>query len=466
MRSAHLLVLLALATAAPTVLVACGDPNTAAGQGLSPEATKWLDRARASYKSGDLDDARDAADSALAAAPKSDAVKIVAARTRLARLEYAEVERILQGVDSSEARGLRGRAKWYAGEVEQAADELEAMLQDPNVKDEWAKTIARLARRGAGRKPFEISGAPLALSPMPKGRGMQLIVPLEIDGEQVFAMVATGKGEVVLDSASRKEPSWIQLRFGERIEVSNVPALVEDLSGVSKEVGAPIRALLGVNLLRRLNVTFDFTGEQFIVRQKEPAPPPRATRIPLFYAQGGAMMMRIGLKQDAPLTIPMLVNSQMPFPVALDDQGWKDAGVDLSTLNPVQGEREGKLKATTLPLLKLGAFQVPGVPAFQGPTFADAKTALGVDVEGALGAGLLAFFRCSLADNGRAIWIEDLPEEILQMLQPEPNQGPPGKPPVDGPSVTPPSSAPALPPPAPLPPPTTKPAPPANPANR
>ncbi len=47
----------------------------------------------------------------------------------------------------------------------------------------------------------------------------------------------------------------------------DVPALAKDLSGISKQVNAPIKILLGVNLLRHLRPTIDSRkGSQFIVR--------------------------------------------------------------------------------------------------------------------------------------------------------------------------------------------------------
>ena len=206
----------------------------------------------------------------------------------------------------------------------------------------------------------------------------------------------------------------MQLRFGERIEVRDVPALVEDLSGISKELNAPIKALLGVNLLRRLNVTFDWQGEQFVVRSKETQPPPNATRVSLGYAQGGAMVARVALKTGSPELTPLLINSMLPFPVALDEGGWKAAGIDIATLSAVPG---ASMKAGRLTSVKLGAFDVPDVPGFFGPSFTDIQAATGMDVHGAVGSGLLAAFRCTMTDGGRAMWIEDLPQIVVQMLQ-------------------------------------------------
>src|SRR4029453_80444 len=105
----------------------------------------------------------------------------------------------------------------------------------------------------------------------------------ELDGENILALVATNFGELMIDSASRKEPAWVNLRFDRRVEVKDVPALTHDLSNVSRQLGAPIKALLGINVLRHMHVTFDRRGSQFVVRKSEPPPPPEASKIPIFY---------------------------------------------------------------------------------------------------------------------------------------------------------------------------------------
>jgi hypothetical protein len=439
--------------ALPVVLglgsLACTEPRTPANgvESLPPAAAQWYDRAKKSLAAGDVDDARDAAQSAITAAPESPDVKVLAARVHLARLEYGEATRLLKGIETTEARGVRGRAHWYADELEAAADDLELVLSDPAAKDEWAKAISRLARRGTGRKPFAISGGMIAPLPMARfPRVTHMVIPVEIDGEQALAMVATGKGEVVLDSSTRKEPSWVSMRFGERIEVRDVPALVEDLSGISKELNAPIKALIGVNLLRRLNITFDWQGEQFIVRSKEPAPPPKATRVSLAYALGGAMVARVALKSDGPTLMPMLINTMLPFPIALDEVGWKAAGVELSSLQTVAG---ASVKSGRLGTVKLGAFDVPDVPGFYGPSFTEIQAATGMDVHGAVGSGLLAAFRCTLTDGGRAMWIEDLPQEIIDLLNQQMMQQAPRGTPPNGAPPPPAGSAPPAPPPPP-----------------
>ena len=97
----------------------------------SPLATQWLERAKASYRAGDFDDARDAAEHALAAAPNDPEIRELSARIALVRLDYAEALRLTEGLDSTEAHGLRGRAYWFSGDLEHAADELEAHARRP-----------------------------------------------------------------------------------------------------------------------------------------------------------------------------------------------------------------------------------------------------------------------------------------------------------------------------------------------
>jgi hypothetical protein len=434
----------------------CAPAKAPSGSSRPPLAQKWLDRAKSSYATADLDDASDAVRSALQAAPNDVEVKTWAGRVALARLDYAETMRLLKGVETSDARGLRGRAEWYAGDIEKAADELEAMLQDPEVHDGWAKAIAGLARRGVGRKPFTLNGGLLSVSEMPRiPNSTSLLVPVEIDGDPGLAMVATGTAEVTLDSAHRKEPAWVSLRFGGRIEVKDVPAMVQDLSGVSRQMNVPVKALLGVNLLRHLNVTFDYIGGQFIVRTFAPPIPPSATRIPLSYVKGGGMIMRSALSADksAP-PASLLLDSSMAYPLALDQDGWKKAGTPLTSLKPLP--QDAKLQQGLVPLLRLGAYDIPEVPALYGTPIAEVEKGIGIDLDGIVGSGLLAAFRVTLTDGGRAMWLEDMPgmrEQAAPMRTGERAPGTPETPPAGAGSAAPPAAKLPPPPPAAKPPP-------------
>ncbi|WP_437679500.1 tetratricopeptide repeat protein [Sorangium sp. So ce131] len=408
---------------AATLLASCSTmlgPESA----RPPTAEKWLARARQEFLSADVDNARDAVAKALAIVPADPEARLLAGRIALARLDYAEALRLLRGVPGSEAAGLRGRALWYKGDLDAAADELEAMLDDPDVVDDWAKSIARLARRGAGRAPFTLSGALLAAIEMPHVNpgAPFFVVPVEIDGESALAMVSTGTGEVVIDSSTRKEPSWVSLRFGKKLEVNDVPALTQDLSGISKQMGAPIKALLGVNLLRHLNATIDYSGRQFVARSFSPPAPPDATRVDVVFIKGGGMVLRSSVGPDKAVQGPMLVDTAMTFPVALDKEGWKKAGFEADGLKAVEQDPEQKLKQGVVPMLRLGALEIPKVPAVYGAPIQQVEKQLQLDLDGVLGAGLLAYFRITFGDGGRLMWIEDdtAVNKVLQGGEPAP----------------------------------------------
>jgi hypothetical protein len=408
-----------------TFAVALSGCAGSAGSGEAewpPVGKKWFDRADASFRQGDMEDARAAIDNALRVVPERHEARLLSARVALADLEYDRVLSTLRGMEGSEARSVRGRAYWYAGDLDHAADELDKLLADPEVRDPWAAEIAKLARLGSGRKPFDLSGGLLASMEMPRAGTTALIVPLELNGEPALGLVATGTAEAVIDSSAGAKPSWVSLRFGEKIEVRDVPALAKDLSGISRQVNAPIKILLGVNLLRHLHATFDFTGGQFVVRSFDPPPPPVATTVKLSYVRGGGMLLRgaFGADASAPAA-SLLLDTSLTYPMALDTAGWKKGGVEASSLRPVPGVSE--LREGVLPMLRIGAFDIPRVPGLQGDaSVKEREELLGIELDGLVGAGLLSTFRVSLVDGGRTMWLEDMPAEALnqQSLFPPP----------------------------------------------
>jgi len=429
----------AVVLAAAVASSGCGPAFDPAHPPIAALADKWFKRAEKSYRGGDIEDAHEALKSALQAAPHDPEVRTLGARVALARLELPEVLRLTEGMTSSEVMGLRGRAHWYAGDIEQAADDLEAMLQDPSVKDPWAREVSKLARRGTGRHPFALEGSLVASVEMPQA-GPIAIVPCELEGERILALLSTGVGELIVDSSSRREAAWVNLSFGDRdkLEVKDVPALVEDLSGLSHQLGLPVKALLGVNLLRHMHVTFDRHGDQFVVRKLEPTPPPQASRVPLWYLRGGAAMMHISVSPTGDDMESLLVDSAALFPLSLGDAEWRRAGVDPQALEPIPGSPN--LRGGTVPQLKFGAFDLPKIPAVEDVPRPEQD--LGVNMGGVMGSGLLSIFRITFGDDGRFMWIEPDPT-MLEAI----NEEAAGRRPQNG--------RPAAPAPAPAPQPTT-----------
>jgi hypothetical protein len=405
--------------------MACGAALGAGEEAGWPEPTrKWFDRARTSFEALDIHDAEVSVRNLIELEPDSPSVRALAANIALSQLHYAEALAQLEKQTSAEARGLRARAYWYSGQLGKAADELDHLLDDPEVKDPWAEGVAQLARTGEGREPFRVTGALLAVVEMPRVPLPTLIVPLELNGEPVLAMVATGTPEVVVDSSQHK-PGWVSLRFDRRLEVKDVPALHRDLSSLSRRLGAPIKLLLGVNLLRRLNVTFDFYASQFVVRAFAPPPPPGGTSIEVSYIRGGGMVMRSRLGTEATAaSATFLLDTGVLFPVAVSPSGWKKAGVDPKSFEAVSGEP--KLKQGRLPHLTLGSFDLPRVPAMSGLPLDELEQSGGVHLDGVIGAALMAEFRASLVDEGRTLWLEEMPTAIEEAAPAAaPGAGPP-----------------------------------------
>jgi len=386
------------------IAAACGDGPDANAPGRSQLADKWLARAKLSFKAGDLEDATQAIDGALKAAPKDRETHLTAARIALSKLEFEEAIKQTEGLEGADAKAVRGRAFWYAGDIERAADELEDMLKDPLIKDPWARDVAKLARRGHGRHPFAIEGGVVAAIEMPQG-GPALVVPCELEGERILALVATNFGEVMIDSSTRKEPAWVNLRFGDKFEVKDVPALTYDLSAISRQLGGSIKALLGVNVLRHMHTTIDRHGSQFVVRKGEPSAPPDALRMPVVYAKGGAMMLRASVANKPEGQTLLFVDSSAFYPMALDDSTIKKSGADVSTWRSEPGA-PANWKMGPMPFFKLGELDLSQFPGVMGPSTADYKSSFDVDFGGIAGAGLLSIFRMTFADEGKWLWME------------------------------------------------------------
>jgi hypothetical protein len=109
----------------------------------------------------------------------------------------------------------------------------------------------------------------------------------------------------------------------------------------------------------------------------------------------------------------------MRFPVALDQGGWKKAGFEAKELKLIPEDPEQRLRQGVVPLVRLGAYDVPQVPGVFGPSLNDIERMLTpLDLDGVVGAGLLAYFRITLGDSGRTMWIEDNAEVQRLLDQP------------------------------------------------
>jgi hypothetical protein len=127
--------------------------------------------------------------------------------------------------------------------------------------------------------------------------------------------------------------------------------------------------------------------------------------MPIFYARGGAMMMRASISSKDENGALLFVDSSAFYPLALDDGLLKRAGADLASFRSQPGAPPA-WKMGPLPFFKLGGMDLSQFPAVQGAPFSDYKQTFDVDLSGVAGAGLLSIFRVTFADEGRWLWLE------------------------------------------------------------
>jgi hypothetical protein len=404
------------ALAAPLLTGCPGEPTTAASmkprQPLTEIAKKWLKRASESYRAGDLADADDSVKKGLDIAKKENLdereLRLIAGRIDLAKLDFKQAAIDLADVPGSEGAGLRARAYWYDGDLAHTTEELTRALEDPEYKDPWAKPVRDLAgSQGAGRKPFTMAdgGARLLEVKMPRDLYPALMVPCEIDGQSVLALIDTGIPEVVLDKATHTNPAWVSIKFGtgdRTFEVRDVPTMVDDLSGYTQQNQVPIRAILGVNFIRRMHLTFDRRADQLILRREDPPAPPVFSRADVLYVRGGGMTVRSTARKEFELTSSMWLDSGAVWPIAYVDDTWKKLGVDVTKM-PMSGDvKYERLIDFRVAALDLG----PAVGVSGAPQLEDKLKQIDIDVAGGLGMGFLSGLRVTVAEQGRALWLE------------------------------------------------------------
>jgi hypothetical protein len=105
--------------------------------------------------------------------------------------------------------------------------------------------------------------------------------------------------------------------------------------------------------------------------------------------------------------VPLLVDSSRLFPLLLQDDAWKKAGIDLHTLVPLPDSPT--MKRGMIPMFRVGGFDLAKMPALEGLDLSELASGIDIDLGGVVGADVLAFFRVTLADGGRFMWIEPDP---------------------------------------------------------
>ena len=116
------------------------------------------------------------------------------------------------------------------------------------------------------------------------------------------------------------------------------------------------------------------------------------------------MVTRGALGTDA-TPASLLFDSSQLYPLVLDADGWRKAGVDPTTLATLESDRG--VKHGVVPAIRIGSFDVPRVGAVLSSEVDGLEKGLGMNLDGIVGSGLLAGFRITFAENGKVLWFED-----------------------------------------------------------
>ena len=181
------------------------------------------------------------------------------------------------------------------------------------------------------------------------------LIALDIDGTLLDSRWQLPEANRVAIAEATKRGIEVALVTGRRYDFA-LP--------IARQIGVPIKALIGAQLLRHTHATIDRRGDQFVVRKNEPAAPPDATRVPLWYVRGGGMLVRASVTPQSPEKSVLLVDTSSMFPIALEDALWKKAGVDLAKLTPAAGAQN--VKEGVIPMVKFAGFDLPQIPGVEG----------------------------------------------------------------------------------------------------
>jgi cell division septation protein DedD len=114
------------------------------------------------------------------------------------------------------------------------------------------------------------------------------------------------------------------------------------------------------------------------------------------------MTVRSTARKEFELTSSMWLDSGAVWPIAYVDDTWKKLGVDVTKM-PMSGDvKYERLIDFRVAALDLG----PAVGVSGAPQLEDKLKQIDIDVAGGLGMGFLSGLRVTVAEQGRALWLE------------------------------------------------------------
>ena len=389
------------------LLAGCGGAGAAAptGPSGSPDAVSAEQRAeeaRTLLVEGRLDEAHATAMQALAADSEQSVAREVAARVLLARGEMRETVELLSDARRPRLVRLRARAKARLDDYAGVASDLRS-VEEREPADGWAEAMLPVAREAPSEPVFAMAGPERAAVSM-DARAPVPVIPIEVSGREVKALVATSADVTVLDDQVRATPGFAdELSLGE-ITVSNVPVLVRDLDAIGEALGTEIGAVIGMDLMSRLEVTLDGREREIVFRREGTEASADASQVPFVAFEATFLAVRATLNGSASGWFTL--DTSGLFPVAIAPATVEALGLDPDSLEPAPGAPSPDIRVTTLDRVRFGEVEMSGVPAVTGLVPADLSELAGAPIAGMLGAAMVHQLSLTIAPERRVLLIE------------------------------------------------------------
>ncbi len=400
-RSAVLLCVLAAAGCGGRTAVEGGGTEETGNEG-GEAAEGRAERARLALVDGDLPLAGRLAAQALQLVPTDPAAREVAARVALAEGRDADAVEVLSGATEQRLVRLRARAHARIGDWEAVAADLGSVAESEPA-DGWAEAVLPLARAASGRTTYELAGAERAALPM-DSRAAVPIVEIAVDGRPVHALVATSADLTIVDDDVRATPGVANAIALGAVEVRSVPVLSRDLDPIGDTLGVPIGAVIGTDLMLRLETTIDGRERWVVFRRAGREASESAARVPFVTFEGTFLAVPVVLNAEAEGWFTL--DTSGVFPVALGPLAIEALGLDPDRLDPAPNAPSDAIRMTELRTVRFGQVEMEAVPGVTGLVPAELSELAGAPISGILGAAMVHQLKLTLDPSARALFVE------------------------------------------------------------
>ena len=220
--------------------------------------------------------------------------------------------------------------------------------------------------------------------------GAANVVPCELDGERILALVATGPSEVLIDTNSRHEPRGsTSASTASRSRTCRRSCRTCRPSPGSSACPSRRSSARSCCATRTRRSTAAAISSSCAVRTRRP--PPDASRVPLYYLRGGGMMLRATVTAKRGRPDPPAGRQLAPVPAAPAGRRVEEGRHRRRIARPLPDDPD--IKRGMVPMFRMGGFDLAKMPGHRGRwTFTSCTSGIDIDLGGRRGgrpAGLL-----------------------------------------------------------------------------